>query len=393
MAKTKPQDRTRKPKRHGKISQSNGAPKKTKASPELLLTQATALLQTSQPNEALICARRALALLQPTPEPTVSSLPAVSLLGEINVELGNVEAARENFTLAASLDPEGEVPGALGGGAEKFLWLAQLCEDGGSESVQWFEKGAMVLRREIGVLEGTGSTPQVSQALEEKKTKLANALCGVVEVYMTDLSWEEDAEARCETLVTEALLVASNTPEPLQTLASVRISQLRMEDARAALSRSIELWKDLDTEDVKVPDFPTRISLSRLLMEAEMEDDALEVLERLVGEDDSSVEAWYLGGWCLYLMSEKRRSSGDSAEERKALMPLMRASREWLQNSLKLYQVLEYEDGRLKEHAEELVQGLTKVLGPPTDGDEADEDKGDWEDDEEGSEDEEMEDT
>jgi len=166
-----------------------------------------------------------------------------------------------------------------------------------------------------------------------------------------------------------------------------------MEDARAALSRSIELWKDLDTEDVKVPDFPTRISLSRLLMEAEMEDDALEVLERLVGEDDSSVEAWYLGGWCLYLMSEKRRSSGDSAEERKALMPLMRASREWLQNSLKLYQVLEYEDGRLNEHAEELVQGLTKVLGPPTDGDEADEDKGDWEDDEEGSEDEEMEDT
>jgi len=164
-----------------------------------------------------------------------------------------------------------------------------------------------------------------------------------------------------------------------------------MEDARAALSGSIELWKDLDPEDVKVPDFPTRISLSRLLMEADMEDDALEVLERLVGEDDSSVEAWYLGGWCLYLMSEKHRSSADFAAERKALMPLMQASREWLQNSLKLYRVLEYEDERLKEHAEELVQGLTKVLGPPTDGDEADEDKGDWED--EGSEDEEMEDT
>ena len=108
------------------------------------------------------------------------------------MELGNVEAARENFTLAASLDPEGEIPGALGGGVEKFLWLAQLCEEGGSESVQWFEKGAMVLRREIGVLEGMGSTPQASQALEEKKTKLANALCGVVEVYMTDLSYVQD---------------------------------------------------------------------------------------------------------------------------------------------------------------------------------------------------------
>lgn len=192
MAKTKPQDRTGKSKKHGKGSQPSGAPKKTKTSPELLLTQATALLQTSQPDEALVCARRALVLLQPTLEPTVASLPALNLLGEINVELGDVEAARENFTLAASLDPEGEIPGTLGGGAEKFLWLAQLCEEGGSESVQWFEKGVMVLRKEIGELEGKGSTPPVIQALEEKKTKLANALCGAVEVYMTDLSYVQN---------------------------------------------------------------------------------------------------------------------------------------------------------------------------------------------------------
>ena len=100
-------------------------------------------------------------------------------------------------------------------------------------------------------------------------------------------------------------MVAPDSPEPLQTLASVRLSQEKLEDARAALTRSMEIWTDLPPEDPSVPDFPTQISLVRLLMEAEMEEQALDVLERLVEEDDHSVEAWYLGGWCLNLLAAK----------------------------------------------------------------------------------------
>ena len=109
--------------------------------------------------------------------------------------------------------------------------------------------------------------------------------------------WDPAAESTCETLVAEALLTAPLSPEPLQTLASVRISQLRVEDARAALARSMELWVDLPPEDPHVPEFATRISLARLLMEAGMEEGAMGVLERLVREDDGCVEAWYLGGF------------------------------------------------------------------------------------------------
>lgn len=203
--------------------------------------------------------------------------------------------------------------------------------------------------------------------------------------------WEEDAEARCEALVTEALMVAPNNPEALQTLASVRISQQRLEDARAALSRSLDVWKDLEPEDPTVPEFPTRISLARLLMEAEMEDDAIEVLERLVNEDDGSVEAWYLGGWCLHLIGEKRTTAAESEYDKKGVLPILKTSMDWLQNSLKLFQMLEYEDERLKEHAEELVQELEKTLGPYKEDEYGGDDEG-WED-EEGSDDEEMDDT
>src|SRR2546430_874017 len=137
----------------------------------------------------------------------------------------------------------------------------------------------------------------------------------------------------------EALMVAPASPEPLQTLASVRISQLRIDDARAALARSLELWKDLTPEDPGVPGFPMRVSLARLLLEAEMEDEAIEVLERLVGEDDESVEVWYLGGWGLYIMGEKKKGS-TSSKDRDDWRALWITSRDWLQNSLKLYQML-----------------------------------------------------
>jgi tetratricopeptide (TPR) repeat protein len=360
MAKTKPQDRK------SKKAAKNGT-SKPKASPEELLVQAATRLQTSQPEEALVAARRALNLLQPSSTPSASALPALNLLGEINVELGDPESAREAFEAAIAIDPKGTHDGA-----EKFLWMAQLNEEGGAESVGWFEKGVEVLKQEIGELEGKlVKKTEVTELLEEKKQKVANSLCGIAEVYMTDLSWEDDAEARCEAAVTEALLFAPTNPEPLQTLASIRISQLRHDDAKAALARSIELWKDLDPDDPKVPDYSTRISLSRLLMEVELEDEAIEVLERLIGENDGSVEAWYLGGWCLHLLAGKQKAKGEVDTATSSL----RTSRNWLENCLKLYTVLEYEDERLKEHADEILKELNDTLGPST-GEEDD----DWED-------------
>lgn len=379
MGKTKPHDRNRKAKKNAKNGASNGTPKKPKASPESLLIQAATFLQTSQPEEALIAARRALNQLQPTSEPALAALPALNLIGEINVELGDPDAAREAFQAAIALDEEGEHDGA-----EKFLWLAQLNEEGGTESVRWFEKGVQVLRKELAELEGKAvKKADVTEAIDEKKAKIANALCGIAEVYMTDLSWEEDAEARCEAAVTEALLVSPESAEPLQTLASIRISQVRVDDAKAALTRSMNLWKELDPDDPKVPDYSTRISLSRLLMEAEMEEEAIEVLERLIGENDESVESWYLGGWCLHLLAEKQK-----AKEMEKAAPLFRASRDWLENCLKLYTLLEYEDERLKDHAEELLKALNDSLGPVT----GDEEEDEWEDAEDG-EDEDMEGT
>ncbi|MCJ1286254.1 NAD-dependent histone deacetylase sir2 [Xylographa opegraphella] len=399
MGKSRPSNRSKGNRRDKERSILNGtqAPRsKIRKSqvvldPTALLAQATALLQTGQPDAALPIAQRALALLQPeSSNPTQLSLPALTLLGEIYLELGDSASAANTFLQAVALDPYGQVPESEGGGVEKFLWLAQLCEEGGEESIRWFEKGTEVLERDIAELEAQTAieTPEEHRQMlmEEKRRKLAAALCGMVEVWMTDLSLSPAAETACTALITRAL-TASSTAPTLQTHASLLLSQCDLPEARSVLSQSLSLWQDLSAAHSDIPDFPTRISLSRLLMEAGMEDHAMGILEGLVAEEDGSVEAWYLGGWCASLMAGLGRLSEEpdaeanqdpmdestsvkdnvkedevpkTDEERNALLI---TSREWLRNSLRLYEMQEYEDDRLRDHAVEVVEQLDGILG------------------------------
>lgn len=114
-----------------------------------------------------------------------------------------------------------------------------------------------------------------------------------------------------------------------------------------------------------------------------MEAEAMGVLEELVLCDDESVEGWYLGGWCALLMAgrgEEKDTGDDSAmgegkeeprsdDERRALLI---TSRDWLRNSLRLYEMLEYEDERLRDHARELAGELDREIGEVGEDEEGD---------------------
>ncbi|CAP65028.1 uncharacterized protein PODANS_1_14170, partial [Podospora anserina S mat+] len=248
-------------------------------------------------------------------------------------------------------------------------------------SVGWFERGAAALRAQIQTLtDALESRPltrdEQEAAINEKRRKLADTLCAVAEVYMTDLSWEDDAESRCEALITEAIMLAPEQPDTWQTVANVRISQSRTEEAKEALKRSLGLWTDLPPEDPGVPAFPSRVSLVRLLIEVGLEEQAIEVAGRLVDEDDLSVEAWYLGGYGKYMLGQKLKEVGQTGDADK-WKSVWRSSRKWLIQCMRIFEAEEYEDERLGEHARELMGVIRDELGEAL-GDDLDEDV--WED-------------
>ncbi|KAK4158211.1 hypothetical protein C8A00DRAFT_28922 [Chaetomidium leptoderma] len=365
MAPTKPKKKSHKDKARDRVrAKAAASAQSSNVNPRELFAQATSFLEEGDPATA---AKIALAAYEHIGESGRQAGAALSLLGHIQVELGDADTARAFFAAAVKVDEDGSLPEDIGGGPEKFLWLAQLSEDGGQDSVSWFERGAAALRAQIQSLtESLESRPLTRDAQEaiiaEKRKRLAETLCAVVEVYMTDLSWEEDAEQRCETLITEATMLAPESAETWQTVANVRISQTRTEEAREALKRSLGLWLDLAPEDPAVPPFPSRVSLVRLLIEVDMEEQAMEVTERLIDEDDQSVEALYLGGYAKYISGEKLKTQSQPSDA-ETWKTVWRSSRKWLTQCLKVFGQEEYEDERLGEHAQDLLDSIKGELG------------------------------
>lgn len=165
--------------------------------------------------------------------------------------------------------------------------------------------------------------------------------------------------------MTEAVLISPESPAVLQTLASVRISEVRLDEAKSALTRSMELWKHLSPDEVNFPDFATRISLVRLLLEVGMAVEATDVVDQLVQQDDQSVEAVYLAAWSRFLLYEK---GADLAGE----------SRNWFRRCLRLYTSVDYEDEELRKHVVEMMAKLDETLGPLPKEDEGED--AEWED-------------
>jgi hypothetical protein len=195
---------------------------------------------------------------------------------------------------------------------------------------------------------------------------------------LTNRSFEDDAEACCVSAMQEAFSVAGNHPDVRMTYASMLISQQKYDLAKPMLLHSLKLWKDLPPDDPGVPDFAERIALSRRLIEMKMHDDAMFVLDRLVEEDDQSVEAWYLGGWSQYLLTMEIQtaleenstapvSNGLVEPDRLARDLFGRSSQNWFLFCLDLCKQTQYEDEQLRNHVEELLPSLQDLVGPPED--------------------------
>src|SRR5579859_4120135 len=100
----------------------------------------------------------------------------IELLGEIKIELGEIEQARECF-LEAVRRKEGQQEKELGEEG-KFLWLGQLSSE--EEAEKWYNLGVEVLLRLVDTI-----------TEEEKKgavrEKISEVYCSLIELYLTDL--------------------------------------------------------------------------------------------------------------------------------------------------------------------------------------------------------------
>src|SRR5579862_7313018 len=101
----------------------------------------------------------------------------IEFLGEIKIELGDLDGARDCFLQAVARKEKGSREILEFGDEAKYLWLGQLST--AEEAVAWYMKGADVLVNVLNKYEG--------EAVLHIKRKLSTTYCSLVELYLTDL--------------------------------------------------------------------------------------------------------------------------------------------------------------------------------------------------------------
>lgn len=222
---------------------------------------------------------------------------------------------------------------------------------------------------------------------------------------------EEAAEGNCDSLIARALSIAPDNPEARLSLASIRMSQQRFDEAKSvivklyqdiqgidscrfpALLVFTELYKLTIIVDEALPDLPARLLLSRLLLEHTLHVPALEILGTVREEDGLNVEGAYLEGWAFNLRAEALQESSngtaEEAEEAEETGLEKLTADECLSESMRsllecanLFTEQDYEDEGIGKHVAELLEELEKKGVKPAEPEEEPEEgeEGDWED-------------
>ncbi|KAF5326941.1 hypothetical protein D9619_004835 [Psilocybe cf. subviscida] len=350
------------------------APSKKQPSIPSLLEKAQTLIVQCDYDLALKFVRRVL-------EHQPSHVEAKEMLGVALLETGDLAGAKQAFHALLHPNPDAPSPPP----PSTHLYLAQLSDDDPKLALEHYQAAVNIL---LGQLKGKeraeeDETKEGDEA--EIRANVVRALVGQVEIWMDpsyDLCFEPEAEKTCEDLLNLALQTDPGNPEALQTLASVRMSQQRPDDAKKCLEEVWSVLKDLDVDDPKLPPIPSRLALVRLFLELALYTPALLVLHGIMSSDDQEVEAWYLEGWCFYLMAEQAQESGGTVDEL-TWEELAKDARDCLETCQVLHKNQEHPDAPLLEHVTELISKLDGMGVKPSPVEEAggDGDDDEWESD------------
>eukprot|EP01112_Ceratiomyxa_fruticulosa_P021907 TRINITY_DN7869_c0_g1_i6.p1 TRINITY_DN7869_c0_g1~~TRINITY_DN7869_c0_g1_i6.p1 ORF type:complete len:303 (-),score=59.68 TRINITY_DN7869_c0_g1_i6:410-1318(-) len=217
-----------------------------------------------------------------------SNTRALDGLGEVLIELGDFENAKEAFKKSIQISPEEN--------HAKYMNMGQLV--GGEEAIACYKKGISIISQKLtnlaqssapfNFMTGQPSTsqsttfsvksiPQIPSTesesesdserednedtelseseeddTEEKRQKriistlnqeMCSGLCSIAEIYLTDECFADEAENECGACLEKALAVCPLNPEPYFMMASYKISQRKPDEALNYLKQTYNLWR------------------------------------------------------------------------------------------------------------------------------------------------------
>ncbi|KAJ9095522.1 hypothetical protein QFC19_007503 [Naganishia cerealis] len=330
-----------------------------------------ALIQTAQTEEAL-------AYLTPFLEQFAKDVTFLQVYGEALLENNNLETGFEVLSQACSLDPD-----ALKG-TEKFFYVGQII--GGSDGLQYLDVSLRRLEQQIEEVNNNNTTSIVNAADYGSKDdilaylikKMNQGIFAKIEIWMTDLCMEEEAETQCDQLINYSLSLDGENPEALSLLSSIRISQQRPEDAKQALVKSWDLFnvkkqkleesanskadKQEDATDVGleyVELIQPLMTVARFAIELELYDLAITVASNIQDINEDALETYYYEALANLFSAKKVYATKQNINED--------------YRDVEVRDIIDFDDQDVKNHIAEakssLVQGYKIINSDGLDAD------------------------
>ena len=217
-------------------------------------------------------------------EQDTSHYEALAMYGSVCLEKGNADEAEKVYKRIIENHPT-ECTDA-------HMALAELyC---GLEAINQYQLGINLIQQELSACNDENERKSLAR-------KISTAICAIAEIYMTDCCYEPDAEEKLESLIKQAFQCDPANPEVYQVAANFRMSQDKAEEAKEVFMKGYQLWKDLDAIEESCPSYHFRLNAARLFIEMNNYENAIDVLEKLIKENDEDIEVWYLFGLTYYL--------------------------------------------------------------------------------------------
>lgn len=256
-------------------------------------------------------AKEALKLLKQHKSQYGSNVEFLQIFGEAYLENGKVDKAYEFLEKSCSLDTDGEY------GSEKFFYLGQII--GGAKGIELIDHGIAQLATKLEEIRSGDDETLRKQVIK----KLNQGLFAEIEIWMTDLCMEPEAEGKCDELITQSLTIDETNPESWSLLASIRISQQRDKDALEAVAKAWDLFDakktalennsnintgETDTEEISIEYvelIQPLITLARFAIEMGNYELGSVIAANVRDVDEDNVESYYLEGFANYLYVKK----------------------------------------------------------------------------------------